>query len=117
LTEKRYDPSRRLQCVPRELEEVIMTHPAVSLCAVIGVPDSRLGEEIKAFLVLKEGAELSDAAFIDWCRKQFAANKYPSMSSSRQSSYWRNRENIQTSSQRRNSVCLSNLFLRACSFA
>ena len=62
---------------PRELEEVIMTHPAVSLCAVIGVPCERLGEEVKAFLVLKEGAELSDAAFIDWCKTQFAANKYP----------------------------------------
>ncbi|MDM7921082.1 MAG: long-chain fatty acid--CoA ligase [Pyrinomonadaceae bacterium] len=62
---------------PRELEEVIMTHPAVSLCAVIGVPDERLGEEVKAYLVLKEGTQLSDAAFIDWCREQFAANKYP----------------------------------------
>jgi long-chain acyl-CoA synthetase len=62
---------------PRELEEVIMTHPAVSLCAVIGVPDERLGEEVKAFLVLKEGAQLSDAAFIDWSKEQFAANKYP----------------------------------------
>lgn len=62
---------------PRELEEVIMTHPAVSLCAVIGVPDERLGEEVKAYLVLKDGAQLSDAAFIDWCREQFAANKYP----------------------------------------
>jgi len=62
---------------PRELEEVIITHPAVSLCAVIGVSDERLGEEVKAFLVLKEGAELSDAAFIDWCKTKFAANKYP----------------------------------------
>lgn len=62
---------------PRELEEVIMTHPAVSLCAVIGVPDERLGEEVKAYLVLKDGAQLSDASFIDWCREQFAANKYP----------------------------------------
>lgn len=62
---------------PRELEEVIMTHPAVSLCAVIGVKDERLGEEVKAFLVLKEGAQLSDAEFIDWCKGQFAANKYP----------------------------------------
>lgn len=62
---------------PRELEEVIMTHPAVSLCAVIGVADDRLGEEVKAFLVLKEGTQLSDADFIDWCKTQFAANKYP----------------------------------------
>ena len=62
---------------PRELEEVIMTHPAVSLCAVIGVKDERLGEEVKAFVVLKQGAELSDTEFIGWCKTQFAANKYP----------------------------------------
>ncbi len=62
---------------PRELEEVIMTHPAVSLCAVIGVPDDRLGEEVKAYLVLKEGQQMSDDAFIKWCKEQFAANKYP----------------------------------------
>ena len=62
---------------PRELEEQIMTHPAVSLCAVIGVPDERMGEEVKAFVVLKQGAELTESAFVDWCRDQFAANKYP----------------------------------------
>ncbi len=62
---------------PRELEEVMMTHPAVSLCAVIGVADERLGEEVKAFVVLKQGAELTEADFTDWCKQQFAANKYP----------------------------------------
>lgn len=62
---------------PRELEEVIITHPAVSLCAVIGVPCERLGEEVKAFVVLKQGHELSVEEFIEWCRDQFAANKYP----------------------------------------
>ncbi|MFN6963661.1 MAG: long-chain-fatty-acid--CoA ligase [Pyrinomonadaceae bacterium] len=62
---------------PRELEEVIITHPAVSLCAVIGVPDEKLGEEVKAFVVLKQGASLSGDEFIEWCKTQFAANKYP----------------------------------------
>jgi long-chain acyl-CoA synthetase len=62
---------------PRELEEVIITHPAVSLCAVIGVPCERLGEEVKAFVVLKQGHELSADEFTAWCREQFAANKYP----------------------------------------
>lgn len=62
---------------PRELEEVIMTHPAVSLCAVIGVPDERLGEEVKAFVVLKQDGALSEDEFIGWCKTQFAANKYP----------------------------------------
>lgn len=62
---------------PRELEEVIITHPAVSLCAVIGVPCERLGEEVKAFVVLKQGHELTVEEFTEWCREQFAANKYP----------------------------------------
>ncbi len=62
---------------PRELEEVIMTHPAVSLCAVIGVPCERLGEEVKAFIVRKQGHETTEAEFTDWCKEQFAANKYP----------------------------------------
>ncbi len=62
---------------PRQLEEVIMTHPAVSLCAVIGVPDARLGEEVKAIVVLKQDQELSAEEFIAWCKKEIAANKYP----------------------------------------
>jgi long-chain acyl-CoA synthetase len=62
---------------PRELEEVIITHPAVSLCAVIGVPDERLGEEVKAFVVLNQGCELTVDEFTGWCKTQFAANKYP----------------------------------------
>ena len=62
---------------PRELEEVIITHPAVSLCAVIGIPSERLGEEIKAFVVLKQGEQLSEKDFFTWCRTQIAANKYP----------------------------------------
>jgi long-chain acyl-CoA synthetase len=62
---------------PRELEEVMMTHEAVSLVAVIGVPDDRLGEEVKAFVVLKQGAELTKEDFTDWCKQQFASNKYP----------------------------------------
>ena len=62
---------------PRELEEVIITHPAISLCAVIGVPDERLGEEVKAYLVLNQNHELTADEFINWCKTQFAANKYP----------------------------------------
>ncbi len=62
---------------PRQLEEVIMTHPSVSLVAVIGVPDDRLGEEVKAFVVPKPGHQLTRDEFIEWCRTQIAANKYP----------------------------------------
>jgi long-chain acyl-CoA synthetase len=44
---------------------------------VIGVPDERLGEEVKAYIVLKNGARVSEEEMIDWCKSQFAANKYP----------------------------------------
>ena len=42
---------------PREVEEVLMTHPDVSLAAVIGVPHESHGEEIKAFVILEDGAD------------------------------------------------------------
>jgi len=62
---------------PREVEETLMTHPAVSLVAVIGIPDPRLGEEVKAFVVRKPGAEISEEALLEWSRTQMAAYKYP----------------------------------------
>ena len=42
---------------PREIEEVLMTHPDVSLAAVIGVPHESHGEEIKAVVILEDGAD------------------------------------------------------------
>jgi long-chain acyl-CoA synthetase len=62
---------------PRELEELLMTHPAVSLVAVIGVPDERLGEEVKAFIVRKPGSPATAAEIVAWCRDNCAAYKYP----------------------------------------
>ena len=62
---------------PREVEETLMTHPAVSLAAVIGIADERLGEEIKAFVVLKPGASITTDALIDWSKNELAAFKYP----------------------------------------
>ena len=40
---------------PREIEELLLTHPAVAQCAVVGVADERLGEDVKAFVVRKAG--------------------------------------------------------------
>ncbi|RLV56102.1 long-chain fatty acid--CoA ligase [Aeromicrobium phragmitis] len=62
---------------PRELEEVLMTHPAVSLVAVIGVPHESHGEEIKAVVVKAPGEEITEDELIAWGKEQFAAYKYP----------------------------------------
>ena len=63
---------------PREIEEVLMTHEAVSLAAVVGVPHESHGEEIKAFVILNEGADgHRGRAASRWCKEQMAAYKYP----------------------------------------
>jgi long-chain acyl-CoA synthetase len=62
---------------PRELEEVIMTHTSVSQVAVLGIPDERLGEEVKAFIVLKSETTITEEEMIVWLKSQIASNKYP----------------------------------------
>jgi long-chain acyl-CoA synthetase len=62
---------------PRELEEVLMTHPAIAQVAVLGVPDPTHGEEVKAVIVLKAGATLTAQETIAWCKERMAAYKYP----------------------------------------
>lgn len=63
---------------PRELEEVLMAHPAVSLVAVIGVPHESHGEEIKAVVVKNPGhAGVTAQELVAWSKGQFAAYKYP----------------------------------------
>ncbi len=66
-----------LNVYPREVEDVMMRHPAVSLVAVIGVEDEELGEEIKACIVLKEGQSVGADALRDWTKEHIAAYKYP----------------------------------------
>ncbi len=62
---------------PRELEEVLMTHPGVGMVAVIGVPHEVHGEEVKAVIVPKPGAALDADEIIAWSRERMAAYKYP----------------------------------------
>ena len=62
---------------PREIEEVLMTHEDVSLAAVIGVPHESHGEEIKAYVVLNDGASVSEDELVAWGKEQMAGYKYP----------------------------------------
>jgi len=62
---------------PREIEEVLYSHPSVSLATVIGVRDDIYGELPKAFIVLKEGESAVEKDIIDYCRKNLADFKVP----------------------------------------
>ncbi|BCJ56484.1 long-chain-fatty-acid--CoA ligase [Actinoplanes sp. NBRC 14428] len=62
---------------PREIEEVLMTHEAVSLAAVIGVPHPTHGEEVKAYVIRKEGATVTEEELVAWGKEQMASYKYP----------------------------------------
>jgi long-chain acyl-CoA synthetase len=62
---------------PREIEEVLMTHPAVSLCAVIGVPHEQHGEEVKAVVIKNAGDPTTEDELVAWAKGQMAAYKYP----------------------------------------
>ncbi len=62
---------------PREIEEVLMTHPAVSLAAVVGVPHERHGEEVKAYVILRGEATLSESELVAWSKANMADYKYP----------------------------------------
>jgi long-chain acyl-CoA synthetase len=62
---------------PREVEEVLYRHPDVAEAAVVGIPDERLGQEVKAFVVRRPESTVTATEIIDYCRDRVAAYKYP----------------------------------------
>ena len=65
------------QVWPRDVEEVIASHPAVAEVGVAGVPDAYSGEAVKAWIVLGEGQELSEDEIRSYCKEKLAGYKVP----------------------------------------
>ena len=64
-------------CYPREVEEVLYTHPKVANAAVIGVPDPKSGEAVKAFIQLVSGETATEEDIIEFCRERLTGYKRP----------------------------------------
>jgi long-chain acyl-CoA synthetase len=64
---------------PRDVEEVLYQNPKIREACVIGVPDPYRGETVKAFVVLKEGAEAGPEEIIEFCRRNLARYKAPTL--------------------------------------
>jgi acyl-CoA synthetase (AMP-forming)/AMP-acid ligase II len=62
---------------PREVEEVLYAHPAVLEAAVVGVPDEKWGESVKAVLALKQGMMATEEEIIEHCKQRLASYKKP----------------------------------------
>jgi fatty-acyl-CoA synthase len=62
---------------PREVEEFLYTHPAVADVSVIGVPSEKYGEEVMAWVKLRDGAECTEENLTEFCRGKIATYKIP----------------------------------------
>ncbi|MGW6380892.1 AMP-binding enzyme [Peribacillus butanolivorans] len=69
--------SRGVNIYPREIEEVLYSHPGILNVAVIGVPDAVWGESVKAIVVQREGANLIAEDIIGYCEWKLAGYKKP----------------------------------------
>ena len=79
ITDRKKDMfiSGGFNCYPAEIEKLLTAHPAISMVAVIGIPDERMGEVGKAFVVLRPGLTLTADELIAWSRENMANYKVP----------------------------------------
>ncbi len=64
---------------PRDIDEVMFTHPKVIEACTIGVPDPKRGETVKVFVVLKPGESMTEQEVIDYCKERLAGYKVPKL--------------------------------------
>lgn len=79
ITDRKKDMyiSGGFNCYPAEIEKLLARHPAIEMVAVIGVPDERMGEVGRAFVVPRPGQSADEAAIIAWARDNIANYKVP----------------------------------------
>jgi acyl-CoA synthetase (AMP-forming)/AMP-acid ligase II len=79
ITDRKKDMyiSGGFNCYPAEIEKLLAAHPAIEIAAVIGVPDERMGEVGKAFIVLRPGQSADPTGIIAWARENMANYKVP----------------------------------------
>ncbi|NOX33154.1 MAG: long-chain fatty acid--CoA ligase [Deltaproteobacteria bacterium] len=62
---------------PRDVEDILYTHPKVEMTAVVGIPDEKSGEKVKAFIKLKDGKTATQAEMTAFCKENMAGYKRP----------------------------------------
>ncbi|MCP4367715.1 MAG: long-chain fatty acid--CoA ligase, partial [Deltaproteobacteria bacterium] len=62
---------------PREVEDILFTNPKVAIAAVVGIPDNKGGEMVKAFIQLKPGEKATKEEILDFCKENMAGYKRP----------------------------------------
>jgi long-chain acyl-CoA synthetase len=62
---------------PKDVEEVLFTHPKVALAAVVGLPDPHTGEKIKAFIQLRPGMQATEEEILEFCKEKMTGYKRP----------------------------------------
>jgi long-chain acyl-CoA synthetase len=62
---------------PRDVEDILFQHPKVALAAVVGVPDAKSGEVVKAYIQLKPGETASEQEILEFCKQNMAGYKRP----------------------------------------
>ncbi len=79
ITDRKKDMyiSGGFNCYPAEIEKLLSAHPSVETAAVIGIPDERMGEVGKAYVVLRPGTQADPAAILAWARENMANYKVP----------------------------------------
>ena len=62
---------------PRDVEDALVEHPDVTMAAVVGAPSATHGEEVVAFVSLREGTDVTPDQLVEWARARIGGYKYP----------------------------------------